>query len=292
MMGRNILVLTGLEHTNQHLVDGRTLAEEFVELLPHDIVTVASLKELLIYFHDKNADVIVGNSEIGVFNYVILFGGISKNFRIAYPLATILQAREIPFFDQSILSYRGVDKLAQYAELFALDLVIPDTVFAANNKKLVNAGKWLDYPYVLKDILASMGDRNYLVQTSGAGQILVKQHPDHIFIAQRFIKNHGDIRVLINKNHDSVVFRRIATDESHLNNTSKGGRVELLDWDMLPRSAQKACRKIIDSFPNQILGIDLIVSNDHYYILECNSQPQIFSGAFTDKKIALYKKSL
>lgn len=289
-MSRSVLVLTGLELQNTHVEDGRTLAGEFTQLLHSDEVTVRNLVDVEFWFCDGDVTVSVDGTLITDFNYVILFGGVSRNFRIAYPLAKILDSCGVEFFDQGILSYRGVDKLAQYAELQSAGVKIPNTFFASA-AKLASSGEKIGFPFILKDILASQGNHNYLVKSQSQLLKLLNDE-ERSYVAQEYIPNDGDVRVLINKQREMFAFKRSAVEGTHLNNTSRGGLASPLATTDLPEALRRDCITIVDSHENQIIGIDAIISGSNHCILEVNTQPQIFSGALVERKKEFYRRSI
>jgi glutathione synthase/RimK-type ligase-like ATP-grasp enzyme len=283
------LVLTGLRLQSPQ--DVKNLQQNFEETLLSEKVVVASLQSVLFFLSGNGSRIDVGGQDIRAFSRIIFFGGIAQNFRVTNAMIAVLKHEEIEIFDPGLTKYSGFDKLAQYAELSCLGISIPNTLFGPYeevHKKLPNLG---EYPYIVKDILASRGNRNYLVD-SPEEIIRILDDPEHDFVVQQYIPDAHDYRVLINKAHNSVAFRRKATDSSHLHNTSRGATAELVSYSALPQSVRADCETIIANSSNKMLGIDVLVVEDAHYVLECNVQPQIFTGAFVDEKKEFYKKTL
>jgi hypothetical protein len=106
------------------------------------------------------------------------------------------------------------------------------------------------------------------------------------------LPNEHDFRVLVMGGGSSLQIRRRGADDTHLNNTSKGGQAEMvgqIDSDTL-----SSCAVLAAKIGADIAGIDLLqdAATNNYYFLEINFQPQIISGAYVKEKSAELEKFL
>jgi glutathione synthase/RimK-type ligase-like ATP-grasp enzyme len=181
---------------------------------------------------------------------------------------------------------RSISKLAQAVNFYLAGVPFPRTIYAAPTQLLglIDKGR-LNFPFIYKSRLGAHGINNYLIKTkeefSKAGSWGM--------VAQPFIPNHGDYRVIIAGSNDLVI-KRTAVSGSHLNNTSQGGRAELVK--NFEKKFLDESHKIAKNAGMTIAGVDIIIdrNNSQHYFLEINSQPQLMSGAFLKEKKQLMKK--
>jgi glutathione synthase/RimK-type ligase-like ATP-grasp enzyme len=149
----------------------------------------------------------------------------------------------------------------------------------------------LGAPIVLKAIDGSGGRNNYLVKSERQLWKILRGSPEVQFIAQEFIPNSNDLRVLVvDKRIELIIKRQRRDDSTHLNNTSRGANVSLIPLTDLALADQKLALKAAALMRRETAGVDLMFSNSSGkpYILEVNTSPQIASGAFVDEKLEIY----
>lgn len=185
-------------------------------------------------------------------------------------------------------------KLSQYARLATANLPLPRTLYLPS---VHLAGAYqtfvdrLGLPFIFKASGAKGGDANYLIKDENQYQEAVKSNPEIEFVAQEFIPNDSDLRVMILGNSIEMVIQRQRHDEStHLNNTSQGGSAVLLDPTELDNESQELSLKAAKLLKREFAGVDLMFAKDSGkpYILEINASPQVATGAFTEEKIEKY----
>jgi glutathione synthase/RimK-type ligase-like ATP-grasp enzyme len=110
---------------------------------------------------------------------------------------------------------------------------------------------------------------------------------DAEMLAQRYHPNDGDYRVLIMDGREPLVIKRTAAGGSHLNNTSQGGSAEL---DELPVGLLEQSKSLAKELKMTVAGVDILRDKQtgEMLFLEVNSQPQLLTGAFVDKKKKLF----
>ncbi len=184
--------------------------------------------------------------------------------------------------------FRDSSKLTQAVQFLEQSIPVAKTVYV--NEALLHekhdAG--IEFPCIMKATLGAHGEDNYLVKSLQEVKEIAATNEKIFFVLQRFIKNDGDFRLLV-VGENVLVIGREATEGSHLNNTSQGGKAVLASTDDIPETVIDDARKITRSLNMTIAGVDVIqdVNTKEYYFLEVNSQPQLQTGAFVEKKAEL-----
>lgn len=147
----------------------------------------------------------------------------------------------------------------------------------------------LAFPLIVKSASASRGDANYLVQDETELRSTLAQAPTKIFVMQPFIQNDGDYRLLVVNGAVQMAIHRKSQGESHLNNTSRGGKAELVALEELPQSMLDDAVTISQALHREVTGIDMIVdsSSGQHYFLEVNNMPQLSTGSFIEQKATM-----
>ena len=119
------------------------------------------------------------------------------------------------------------------------------------------------------------------------------EHAGLRLIAQQYIDNDGDYRVLVFGKKIALVIYRTRTDETtHLNNTSQGGRAELMPKTVLPESIRKKCITVAKLLKREVAGVDVVQDKQTglWYCLEVNDSPQLTTGTYVNEKQAAFAK--
>ncbi len=215
---------------------------------------------------------------------------------IAAATARYLQKRNVPYLDRAVQYFPSVSKLYQYSILTDHNIAVPQSVFLfpVRLQGAYEALKQkLGLPFVLKDIHGSRGDFNFLITDEQSFKEACKtaEASEVQCIAQVFIPNDCDYRVLIFGAKISLAIKRARIDDSsHLNNTSQGGTASLVDPETLPPNVQTACIAAAKIMDRQVAGVDIIQDKitKLWYCLEVNERPQIATGSFTAEKHAAF----
>ena len=212
----------------------------------------------------------------------------------ATAIAESLRAHNVTFVGKELQEYIPAYKLSQMARLSRAGLPIPFTIYlplehyATNYEYLT---KKLGDKFIFKAINGSTGDDNYLVNSIEQLQEIVAANPELQFIAQAFIPNDSDLRVLIVGSDLKLIIKRSRHDDStHLNNTSQGAHAELMDIAEFDEYSRSLSLKAAALMNREVAGVDLMfeTGTGKPYILEVNASPQIASGSFAAEKLAVY----
>lgn len=269
------------------LVQGR-LDEGIAEILNRPID--CAIFEEIEFIIEDGVTLLWNKIDLRSYDKIVMYGGVGRILRIAHPIAHVLKSWGVDAYTSGAETFRGLDKLSQNVYFSTLGVPVPKTYFASPEKIITNAEKILGFPLILKDILSSQGERNYLVKSQAELEAKLNEMATDRYIAQQYIENDGDIRVLISADGDTFAFRRQSVEGTHLNNTSQGASAELVD--SLSDALLDYCRTIVGNFGLPLLGIDVIERGEKYYFLEANTQPQILRGAFIEAKKDFFKEVL
>jgi glutathione synthase/RimK-type ligase-like ATP-grasp enzyme len=210
---------------------------------------------------------------------------------LAAAVAEYLTVRHVLFIDREVSTYHAFSKLTQYVKLALAGLPVPDSVFASPGRLAFDdVAKKLGVPFVLKDIYADKGKNNHLVSSRQEFDDILAAGQQIAYIAQQYIPNDGDLRVLVFDKKPALLMRRQATERSHLNNTSTGGTAALLPLDTIDTPTTAMVVRAAAVTNRQVAGVDIVIDSktNKWYILEVNNSPQISSGVFVDEKIAAF----
>lgn len=210
-------------------------------------------------------------------------------------LASYLYRNGIGFMDRANLHYPLNNKLAQYLILQNVGIQVPKSIFLSPEamvKSYKRASKYLGTPFVLKDIKASKGRNNFLIRNQSDFNKVYHNSPEPMpLIAQQFIPNDGDYRILVfGRRVRLIIHRQSQSDKTHLNNTSVGGEANLTQETAIPGFVRQMAIEAARSLNLEVSGVDMVQDKKSgiWYCLEVNHGPQITSGSFLDEKRAAF----
>lgn len=196
----------------------------------------------------------------------------------------------IPCINDYSRYYTG-SKMAQTLVFLKAGVDFLPTYYAVDNHVLATyAAHKVGYPFILKADNGARGESNYLIKSeTELGQTL-EAEPDIDFIAQDFCRNDRDYRLLM-IGSSRLIFERRGKPDTHLNNTSKGGAVSLVNDDELPPYILTEARTLAEQLGLTIAGFDVIpkLGTNEYYFLEVNSEPQLRTGMLLEEKQRLLR---
>ncbi|HEX5448347.1 MAG TPA: RimK/LysX family protein [Candidatus Saccharimonadales bacterium] len=257
-----------------------------------------TIDDLNFLIDEKGVKAFVGTEDISNFDFVY-FKSVMDNRDPAVALAHYLSKRGIPFLDRAIMHFPLNNKLAQYVVLADESIRVPRSLYMSPSKMKDAYPYLVDYlglPFVLKDVQGSKGRNNFLIKSQADFDTLYSNQATSglSFIAQQFIPNDGDYRVLVFGKRVGLVIQRKGAGGSHLNNVSSGGAAAMSDERVLPGSIRRKCVQAADLIKLEVAGIDVVKdkSTGLWYFLEVQHGPQITSSSFVDEKRAEFLKFL
>ena len=292
---KRILLITNLANREATTAQG-TILSEFTERLNkldetyqygfcavQDLIfEVTTSREIHIWLHGK---------ELAETYDVLHLRNMQKFTDYANALRIYAEHKGISIVNVADVTLPYYGKVSQGMVLALHDIPTPAYLSCADNQLLADTivERDLSYPLIIKHNEGIKGNDNYLVRSSDHMQEVLSQDKHH-FVAQPFIANDGELRVLtFGFDATPMIFKKQAVEGSHLNNTSKGGNAELVDVTQLPDGLLDDAMNAAKATNRAVSGVDVLLAKDGTWcILEVNSTPQIATGAYTDEKVTLY----
>jgi len=289
---KSVLIIGGLSTERDQTAYGQFFSE-FISDYHFDM---ANFDELVFSLSPQNFSIKASklDKEVSEYDLVIFRGKINECRDLAYAISIYLKHLKVPFFnDYSYYHYRSSNKLMQTAFFFKEKANFVDTYLALNIDDFKNTIKEkLKYPFILKDTMGSHGENNFLINNEAELNNAFADHPEIGFIAQPFHPNTCDYRILILGDQKPIVIKRMAKENSHLNNTSQGGGAEIID--NFPVRVIEEAKSLAAKAGMVLAGVDILpdAETGEHFVLEINSQPQILTGAFVEQKQEAIKNLL
>jgi glutathione synthase/RimK-type ligase-like ATP-grasp enzyme len=252
--------------------------------------THATYKDLRFIFSGKKLNVKIDGLNKDIANFdLVHFLVVGDHKDVASAAARYLNTRDTPFIDRAAAEYyQSLNKLHQYIILQSVGVRIPRTIYM-DKSHLSGSYKYLsDFlgrPFILKDIHGRKGRSNYLIRSKKQFDEVIS-HEDAQMIAQKYIHNDGDYRILVFGRQAKMIIKRKAVKGSHLNNISSLGKAELVKDTKIPASVKSRAIKAAEALKIDVAGVDMVHDKDSglWYCLEVNESPQLVSSAFVDEK--------
>lgn len=211
---------------------------------------------------------------------------------VAYTLALYLSSLNVEFWNSEMAAQRSTSKLSCMMKLALCGIPVPRTIFSLTQQHM---NGYLTVPCIVKAVSASRGASNYLVRSEAHFAELMAD--DVYYIAQPFMENNHDLRVICFGGKPGLILRRARAQDagSHLNNTSQGARAEWLGFGQVPDALLTNAAEICKIMNRELSGIDYIpdpLSPFGYACLEVNAVPQLTSGFDSAKKLQALAESI
>lgn len=256
----------------------------------------ADYEDLLFRYDGENLTVTdtVSNTDVADYDALFLIGWFKSKILddTARAVAHYAHAHGIPLANSEAYHGRSFSKLSQLVIAAVQGVQTTPFVFALDTaivkKAIQDNADLLGSPYILKALTASRGNDNYLITDNAQLSVVDEESdPPKFFIAQKFVPNDGDYRILVMGNKVTRVIHRLAGEGTHLNNTSKGGTATLINPDDLPDKVKSDSIALAQKFHREVTGIDMIVHREtgEYYFLEANNMPQLATGSNVIEKM-------
>lgn len=216
---------------------------------------------------------------------------------IALALAKYLTSKKKAVLNGEILHFPAATKLGEMVLMSNKGIPMPNSFFVREKyiqtmveKKKLPAG--FEFPLIVKSTGGSMGTNNWLVRDfEQLGEIAQMDH-EFMLVAQEFIPNDFDYRVLVFGGKVRAVIKRSRLDDTtHLNNTSQGGQGDMVDLKDFPKYLEEiALQAAAATRRSDLAGVDIIINSEtgDPYVLEVNKSPQIETGSNIDTKTRIF----
>lgn len=274
-----------------------TYAKAMARLATRCEYAFGELEELVFFYDGHGLHVYLDGQDIRTFDGLFLIGWFKSKVLedIAVSVAKYMEFHGSPVYNSEALYTRSRSKLSQYVIAALGGINLTPFLFCKDKNLYKEAFKkyWnTDYPVIMKGVQASRGNDNYLVQNETAVQKTIALTDDEVgpwFVTQSFVPNDGDYRIIVIGNEVKYVIHRQSQDDSHLNNTSKGGAATETHVEDLPVEIQTQCVALARLLRREVTGIDMIKHRETgtFYLLEINNMPQMATGSLVAEKLRL-----
>lgn len=170
--------------------------------------------------------------------------------------------------DPVVASARSTDacKAYQLIHLVENGLKVPKTLYGSLWYLMDEAPKTIGFPMIIKGSGGHRGGSVYKAENKVELEKIVRElrpvetNEGRRYLAQEFVKNSGDYRVIVLGERVLGAMKRSAQVKGEFrNNFSMGGKVELIELD---EETKKLCVRAARACGLMIAGVDLVFAND------------------------------
>ncbi len=235
------------------------------------IVTMASYRDVIINL-DKEINIKVKDTDLKDFN-IIYLRTLSGHEEMATLIAKFAKHHKITLFDEVLKNgLSWIDsKSYELFELCRAGIPIIPTTVAVGSTGLANNST---YPLIIKRGSINQGNGVFLCQNETEAQRVVSDYPDEVLIFEPFLKNDGDLRVLVVDSVPLAAMHRSSNDQAEFrNNVSLGGKAEQYPLNEKLSNLSISAAKAVGY---DIAGVDLILNQNtqEWLVMEVNRSPQ------------------
>jgi len=251
-----------------------------------------SLKDLQICFKNNSLKIIESMTGMDLAEFdLVYFELFHKRQQQALVAAKYLDYCQISYFTPEVGRFTPLSKIGQQALMVNQNLPLPDGISTSAHhlRKLFRKNPPYSYPFILKSIQDFGGNNNFLIHNYAELKAKLTEHSSVAFIAQPFIANEFDYRVLILGGEIKLVMKRARiAEDTHLNNTSQNAEASIFDASVLtPKQREDSLKAARLVGREQFCGLDLLINKNtgEHIILEINEAPAIQLGADPEQKM-------
>lgn len=239
------------------------------------ILDIVSYEEVVFKFNNNILQLLIKNKKIEDYD-LVHFRNVGQNLETQVLLSEYFSKANVPIFDP-VFRYESpyIDRKSfEYLKLAEENLPIIDSLFLS--KSSYQQTKFdINFPCIAKITSGKWGDGVFLCKSENDLLQLFEQHQEKIII-QPFIKNDGDLRVLVIGDRAIGAIKRSANEGEYRNNVALGGRSEKY---ILTKDLEQLSVKAAKAMNYSIAGVDLIYESEsqEWKIMEVNRGPK-FTG--------------
>lgn len=292
-MTRRILCLSRIDERTD-FDTAPSMARNIVAPASGIVYESANLENLIISFDGQQLTIIdtASGNDIAEYDGIFLFGWFKTKILedLALSVAQYAAAKNIKCLNSEALQTRSRTKLSQYVIAAIHGVQQTPFVFSGTSSGFAEgvATSRLEYPIIVKAVMASRGKDNYLVKSTEELAAILAENPEVAFVAQAFVPNDGDYRLLVMGDEVRFALHRKSQSDSHINNTSQGGLATIIPLEELNPAMLNDAVAIARHLKREVTGVDMIIHNQtgEYYLLEANNMPQLSTGSMVSEKLA------
>lgn len=239
--------------------------------IAQDEYVLIPYSELVFTINDDNSMVTYNGEDLKTFDLVYIrdFQGYEfERNAVAYYLEQV----GVKFLNSDVASFQHISKLTQYMAFSFNGIPIPRTIFAKGGVLARAAIDAFGFPIILKSITGNSGNDNFMVRDEPQLLEILNSHKDVKFVAQEFIPNQGDLRMIVLGDDVECVYSRVRKEGDHRNNVSQGGDKTYLSLDAVSDVHKQLAVRAAKAVGREICGVDVMINDatSAAVILEAN----------------------
>lgn len=187
---------------------------------------------------------------------------------------------------------QSFSKVTQIVAMALGGLPQPDTYISSHRqikKVFSRPHPQISFPVVIKSVIGTLGDDNYLVKSAQELEAVLDSHPNIEFMVQAFVPNVSDFRCIVLGDTVRMVIERIGQDKinDHRNNTSKGAKAVQRSVNEFSAEFLRDAVRAAHSLGREIAGVDILVNAEtgKHVLLEVNKKTMLDEGSFVEQKM-------
>jgi glutathione synthase/RimK-type ligase-like ATP-grasp enzyme len=222
---KRVMIITSVFKETERLGKARNMVSQLNQDMSDVTFSVSAVQRLVFRVSDNKIGITLDGSELNVLCEVIHLRNTSffPDYANAIRLYADQFGIELVNRSDAVLPYYG--KVSQGFLLAAQGINTPSFISSYSNDTLLGSLRDLNFnfPIVIKHNNGTKGIDNYLVRDlAEATSILASEKQG--FLAQQYIANSGELRILRFGDHvNPLIFKKQAQEGTYLNNTSQGG---------------------------------------------------------------------
>ncbi|MGB4967527.1 MAG: ATP-grasp domain-containing protein [Candidatus Saccharimonadales bacterium] len=292
---KRILLITSAEDA-EHVQINEDLVRELNQNLENDATTIewCNYHDIRLDFSTNELRVsrISTGEDLSVYGYVY-FKSYFRYVEEATAIAAYLDSKGVGFVCSELRTYIPQTKVTQFTRMALAGIPIIKSIHLHHSRYRSSyemLASELGDVFIFKCTDGGGGARNFLIHSEQELIAAVDEFPNMPFVAQKFVENDSDLRILLVGDEVRLIIRRIRAENTHMNNTSQGGAAELLPLEYLPAEYHELALQSARLMGRETSGVDLMfeTGTGDPFILEVNASPQIGSGAFREEKLQIY----
>jgi RimK family alpha-L-glutamate ligase len=241
----------------------REIAQDDYVLIPY--------AELVFTINDNSSSITYNGDDLKTFDLVYIRDFQGYEFE-RNAVAYYLDHANVKYLNSDVAKFQHISKLTQYMAFSFNAVAIPRTVFAKGDMLVRAAMNEFTFPIILKSITGNSGNDNFMVKDEAQLRDILGAYTDIKFVAQEFIPNQGDLRMIVLGDTVECVYSRVRKEGDHRNNVSQGGDKTYLSLDVVSDEHKQLAVRAAKAVGREICGVDVMINDatGAVVILEAN----------------------
>lgn len=236
-----------------------------------DEYTLIRYGDLLFTISDGDVSIKDGSNDLRDFDLVYIRDFQGYEFE-RNAIAHYLRQHAKRFLNSDVQNFQHISKLTQYLTFAFNQVPIPYTLFGKGAVLVEGVLGKLSFPMILKSITGNSGADNFLIRDEVELRTTLEANAQIKFVAQEYIPNDGDLRMIVLGDKVECVYSRIRKPGDHRNNVSQGGDKHYLSLDEVADQYKQLAVQAAAVVGREICGVDVMInsSTQSAIVLEAN----------------------